>query len=198
MADKKNNTSKLLNFKGNDKKTITPTIKSKKAKSVKRSISLEKPNKPEPKSPKIEKKEPVIVLQKKSTINELPNKDNKVIKKLDLIDKQLEKSEEILYNQNKILTRIKEISGKIEYFDKNFESICYKNDVENFNLKLSSNDENLQQTLNCIKNFSNEVENVKYLQEQNKNLKYKLDIVEVEVIINSNRKMIKTFFTRIS
>ena len=70
--------------------------------------------------------------------------------------------------------------------------------MENFNLKLSSNDENLQQTLNCIKNFSNEVENVKYLQEQNKNLKYKLDIVEVEVIINSNRKMIKTFFTRIS
>lgn len=180
MEKKKNIATKISNPKGYNRKPTTPNLKSTKTKSVKRSNSVEKPIKQEVNTPKIEKSESVT--KKKSTVGEINSfKDNKVIKKLDLIDKQLEKSEEILYNQNKILSRIKEITGKINYFDKNFESIYYKNDMESFNSKLASNDENLQQTLNNIKQFNSEVENVKYLQEQNKNLKYKLEIVEVEV-----------------
>ena len=78
--------------------------------------------------------------------------------------------------------------------DKNFESVYYKNDVENFNSKLASNDENLMNIMNNVKQFNAEVENVKYLQEQNKNLKYKLDIVEVEVNFNLIKKDDKNLF----
>jgi len=133
---------------------------------------------------------------KKVILNETPSllKDNKIGIKLDLIDKQLEKSEEIIFNQNKTLSKIKEIHGRINYMDKNFESIYYKNDIENFNVKLASNDENLINILSSLKQYNSNSENLKNLQDQNRNLKYKLDIVEVEVKFISSKKDDKNLF----
>jgi hypothetical protein len=133
---------------------------------------------------------------KKVILNETPSllKDNKIGIKLDLIDKQLEKSEEIIFNQNKTLSKIKEIHGRINYMDKNFESIYYKNDIENFNVKLASNDENLMNILSSLKQYNSNSENLKNLQDQNRNLKYKLDIVEVEVKFISSKKDDKNLF----
>jgi hypothetical protein len=128
--------------------------------------------------------------------NNVVYKDNKINKKLELIHQQVEKSEEIVNNQQKLLSKIKEMSHRMNYLDKTFESIYYKNDVENFNNKLASNDENLMEILGDVKQFNKEIDSVKYLQEQNKNLKYKLDILEVEVSISLFRKKIRTSYSR--
>lgn len=87
--------------------------------------------------------------------------DIKVNKNIDMINRLINGSHEVLAQQEGLIDKINEISGKVAASDYEIDRLLNKNENDEFNTFLDKYSGNLNQVLNRLKSHSEEVDSIK-------------------------------------
>ena len=100
---------------------------------------------------------------------------------IELINKQMFDSQEVLQEQNKYLTKFNNLKQYVNSFDYNLDKMIIKMENDDFSNKaliLCKNNSELTSKIGTIKK---EIKNIQYMKEENKNLKYKHELIAIDV-----------------
>jgi hypothetical protein len=98
----------------------------------------------------------------------------------DALKRLLKTSTDLVNKQNGILAECDELTKNVNLNDLEIEKLKMKQDYDNFPELLDTYSKNLNDILNKLKNDSKEVEEAKKLREENKSLKYKIEMLSID------------------
>ena len=98
----------------------------------------------------------------------------------DALKRLLKKSNDLLNTQNGILAECEELTKNVNVNDSEIDKLKMKQDNDNFPELLNTYSKNLNDILTKLKNDSKEVEEAKKLREENKSLKYKIEMLSID------------------
>ena len=98
----------------------------------------------------------------------------------DALKRLLKSSNDLINKQNGILAECDELVKNVNVNDIEIDKLKLKQDNDNFPEVLDTYSKNLNDILNKLKNDSKEVEEAKILREENKSLKYKIQMLSID------------------
>ena len=132
---------------------------------------------PQFENPSIQKDNRIDFLLTKEYLN---NSEVQFNKHLSAIENQIKNSDEILSTQEKLFKMLSNINKEITTTDIKLEKFIVRNESDDYYNFIEKYSANLDELLLLLKSQSKELELLRHLKEENKHLKSKIELIEIE------------------